>query len=243
MSIAASSLYARLPDPMKRWAIWANRHRPGNRIRWGNVRRPEPFSNHHGFDRGLPVDRVFVESFLNEHRSLIRGRGLEVKNPAYLRRYGSAMTSVSSVDIDPTNTEATIIADLTVPFSLPAEAFDCIVFTQVLQFLADDRAAIANLWQAIAPGGALLITVPTGGRQMPAVEGPDYRRYQPLGLEWLLQQLTPAPEIRMRAYGSLVTKVADVLGVAREELNNTELVATDDRFLVIAAAVAFKPAH
>ena len=50
--------------------------------------------------------------------------------------------------------------------SLPAERFDCVILTQVLQFLAPEQA-LRNVWASIAPGGTLLITVPTLGRLDP----------------------------------------------------------------------------
>ena len=64
------------------------------------------------------------------------------------------------LDIDPINPAATIVGDLGVVGSLPEGAFDCIVLTQTLQYIYDLRTAMENLYQALAPGGALLITVP-----------------------------------------------------------------------------------
>ena len=41
-----------------------------------------------------------------------------------------------------------------------ADAFDCVVATDVLEHIADDRAAFAKLARLVKPGGTLLITVP-----------------------------------------------------------------------------------
>ena len=38
----------------------------------------QPISNVFGFDRGQPIDRYYVENFLSENASLIRGVVLEV---------------------------------------------------------------------------------------------------------------------------------------------------------------------
>src|SRR5689334_18087507 len=78
----------------------------------GTLRRTSPLSDDWGFDRGTPVDRYYVESFLAEHRKDIVGKTLEVKSSGYARRYGTAVTQYDVVDIDSSNKEATLIADL-----------------------------------------------------------------------------------------------------------------------------------
>src|SRR5262249_663619 len=39
--------------------------------RWGNLRRTSPFSATFGFERGTPVDRFYLERFLDAHRDSI----------------------------------------------------------------------------------------------------------------------------------------------------------------------------
>src|SRR5690349_22309374 len=45
-----------------------------DRAYWLNTR---PLSQSWGFDRGTPIDRYFIESFLARHADAIRGRVLE----------------------------------------------------------------------------------------------------------------------------------------------------------------------
>src|SRR3954452_24936630 len=58
----------------------------------GLLLRRGPVSRRWGFDRGLPIDRYFIESSLARSRADIRGRVLEVKDGGYTRRFGSAVT-------------------------------------------------------------------------------------------------------------------------------------------------------
>ena len=44
----------------------------------GDFRRLEPVSRAFGTDRGLAIDRYYVEHFLDAHRADIRGRVLEI---------------------------------------------------------------------------------------------------------------------------------------------------------------------
>ena len=57
-------------------------------VRFGDLRRLSPFSRQFGFDRGQPIDRYYVESFLQEHASSIRGRVLEIGDDFYSRQFG-----------------------------------------------------------------------------------------------------------------------------------------------------------
>ena len=61
---------------------------PVGRVRFGDLRRLTPISRYFGFDRGLPVDRYYIERFLARNASEIAGRVLEVGDDGYTRRFG-----------------------------------------------------------------------------------------------------------------------------------------------------------
>ena len=164
------------------------RLRVRSRVRWGNLRRTEPFSRHWGLERGTPVDRVLIERFLHDHRIDVGGRVLEVTDAGYSHRFGEDRLKHATVlDIDRTNERATLIADLGEPDSLPVNAFDCIILTQTLHIISNDEVACRNLWRSLTPGGVLLLTAPvvSGLRTNDAA---DYWRYTPMGLARLLSQ-------------------------------------------------------
>jgi hypothetical protein len=106
------------------------------------VRRIEqPISASYGFERGTPVDRPYIEAHLAAHAADVAGRVLEVKDDEYARRYGGTrVTHVDVVDVDAENPRATIVADLDQPGVLAADSYDCIILTQVLEFLRPERA-------------------------------------------------------------------------------------------------------
>lgn len=212
-------------------------------VRWGNLRRPRPFSDYWGFDRGLPVDRFYIELFLDEFGDDIRGRVLEVGDRAYTRRFGgSDVTSSDVMDIDEANDSATIVADLGAPESLPAEGFDCIVVTQVLQYVDDPGAAVANLWSALARGGSLLLTVPCLQRIDPDLRELDRWRFTALGLEDLVRRSCPDGEVHVLAYGNVLTSTAFLMGMAADELRPAELEHADRDFPLVACARVRRPA-
>ena len=105
-----------------------------NRLRrpgWlGISHRTTPLSEYWGYDRGLPVDRYYIERFLAEHRYDIQGCVLEVKDDAYIDQFSVGVKQCEVLDIDPTNPRATIIADLAAADVLPSDHFDCFVCTR-----------------------------------------------------------------------------------------------------------------
>src|SRR5262249_28273542 len=99
-----------------------------NRVEFGDLRRTQPISPVWGLDRGMPLDRYYIHSFLDRHRADVRGRVLEIKDPNYTRMFGDGKVTVSHVlDVDDENQQATIVADLTGADTIPTDAYDCFI--------------------------------------------------------------------------------------------------------------------
>src|SRR3954466_78773 len=122
---------------------------------------PQPLSRRFGLDRGRPVDRVFIEAFLAEYTSDVRGRVLEVYEPTYTERFGgAAVTRWEVVDATADNPRATLVGDLREHGWLPERSFDCVILTQTVQFAPEPAAMVSVIAAALAPGGVLLATFP-----------------------------------------------------------------------------------
>lgn len=216
----------------------ARRGRPTPR--WGNFRRTRPFSSQWGFDRGLPVDRVYIEGFVERHAADIRGDVLEVMDSAYTERYGRDRVMTSHVlDVDAGNPRATLVGDLAAPATLPAAAFDCIVLTQTVQLIPDVRAALVNAWTALRPGGVLLVSVPTITKAY--LPPNDYWRFTAPGLDVLLRETCPGGTVETDGRGNVLSAVAYLMGLAAQELGTSELELSDDEFHLVACGRAAKP--
>jgi SAM-dependent methyltransferase len=206
-------------------------------VRWGSLRRTEPFSSEYGFDRGLPIDRFYIEGFLARNAEDIRGRVLEVHDAAYTRRFGAdRITDSEILDIDAANPDATLIADLAEARSLRAEHFDCVILTQTLQYVSDPEAVLQNVWQSLAPGGTALITVPCLSRIDPELPATDRWRFTPRGLEALLARACPSAEVEVLGCGNVLAGVAFLMGLAAQELSRSELEHEDADFPLVSCA-------
>src|SRR5437870_4875730 len=94
-------------------------------VNFGDLRRLQPVSSVWGFDRGKPIDRYYIEAFLERHVQDIHARVLEVENNEYTQRFGGSRVSHSDVlHLSPDHPGATIIADLTEAPQIPSSAYD-----------------------------------------------------------------------------------------------------------------------
>lgn len=201
-------------------------------------RTPGPVSRAFGFDRGTPIDRVYIERFLSAHASDIRGAVLEIGDATYTNRFGSGVTRSDVVHHAQGAPAGAIVADLADAPALATGAYQCVIATQTMQHIPDAAGAVATIRRILAPGGVALITVPGIGQvsRFDADRWGDYWRFTSQGLRHLLAAAFPSAGIDVRAYGSAWTAVAALQGVAAEELQPDELEWRDADYEVIVAA-------
>ena len=208
----------------------------------GTIRRTTPLSDHWGRDRGTPVDRYYIEHFLVGATDVIRGRVLEVMNADYTRRFGTAVERSDVLDIDATNPSATIVADLANANDIPGETFDCFILTQTLQYIYDLRSAVEHAHRILRPGGTLLCTVPTVSRIARRELDSEYWRLTAAACARLFGDVFAGGVVDVRARGNVLSAVAFLVGMAREELSSRELDRDDPFFPVIVTVQARKAA-
>ena len=206
----------------------------------GTIRRTTPLSDHYGRDRGMPVDRYYIEQFLDRERVTITGRVLEVLNRDYTERFGAGLERSDILDVDPGNAEATIIADLAAADSIPVATFDCFILTQTLQYIYNLKAAVAHSHRILRPGGTLLCTVPAVSRIDRLELDAEYWRLTAAACSRLFGDAFPGGEIKVRARGNVLAAVAFLMGMAAEELSTRELEQDDPFFPLVVTVRATK---
>jgi len=200
------------------------------RPRWGNMRRVVPFSKAFGFDRGTPVDRYYLDQFLDANRALITGRVLEVQVSSYTRRFGQGVVESHTVDINP-RFQATYTCDLAQAPQIPDDYYDCVLAPNTFQHLLDLHAALKTILRVLKPGGTVLASA---AALLPLIpEGGDYWRLTPEGWRYVLEGEWPQCEISIQSYGSCLSAAAAMYGLALEELKSSELDAHDPRYPVL----------
>jgi peptidoglycan/xylan/chitin deacetylase (PgdA/CDA1 family)/glycosyltransferase involved in cell wall biosynthesis/SAM-dependent methyltransferase len=214
------------------------------RVDWGDLRRRQPVSQHWGWDRGTPVDRHYIEDFLNEHRADVRGRVLEVRDSVYTRRFGGgAVTGSDVIDIDAGNGAATVIADLRRADGIATDTYDCIILTQTLQLIDDVAGAIAECARILRPGGVLLATVPCTIRvDDEGGQDGDFWRLTEASARRLFAEAFPVEAFDVKAYGNVMSNAAFLYGLSVAEMSTADLDHVDPNFPQIITIRAVKPA-
>lgn len=213
-------------------------------VNFGDLRRATPISRIFGMDRGRPIDRYYIEKFLESHSSDIKGRSMELGDATYTKRFGVGVTKADVLHVVAGNPEATIIADLTNAELIPSESFDCIIFTQALQMIFDMKAAMSTLYRILKPGGVVLMT--THGtskiaRRLGRDDWGEYWRLTAQGVNALVREVAPEAELKITSYGNVMAATAFLYGLAVEDLKAGEIDSADDDFEVIIGARIQKP--
>jgi SAM-dependent methyltransferase len=192
---------------------------------WGDLRRLGPVSREFGYDRGLPIDRYYIERFLETHREDVNGRTLEIGDDEYTRRYGGDRTTRRDVlHVHDRNPAATIVGDLADAPQIADGTFDCIVVTQTLHLIYDVDRAVATLHRILRPGGVVLATFP-GISQL---SGDEWSRTWSWGFDSRLARRLFASRfgehnVTVEAHGNSLTAVAFLQGLATVELTPAQL--------------------
>jgi len=208
----------------------------------GDLRRTTPIDPNWGFERGTPVDRVYVERFVGDHAGDIRGRVLEIAAPDYATRFGRGVSSVDVLMAEEGNPEATIVGDLQDAPQIPGDAFDCAIVTQTLQFVYDVRSALITLHRILAPGGVLLATVPgltKISQHEDAVYG-EWWHYTARSVGRLAGEAFGEANVEVSSYGNVLSASAFLYGLAASDLEPAELDAHDALYEVVLGLRAVK---
>jgi SAM-dependent methyltransferase len=236
-----------LPERTRRW-ISAQQRRlncrpPIGWVQFGSLRRLEPVSRTFGLDRGISIDRYYIEQFLARHALDIHGRVLEIANSEYTKRFGADRVTNSDVlHVQEGNPKATIVADLASANEIASNRFDCIILTQTLQFIYDLRTAIVNLHRILKPGGVLLTTLPgiSPISRYDMDRWGEYWRFTTLSARKLFEHAFTANRITVGVYGNVLAANAFLQGLAVEELRPHELEYQDPDFQLLITVRAEK---
>jgi hypothetical protein len=171
--------------------------------RWGNLRRTKPFSEEWGFDRGSPVDRHYLDRFLEGHRAAIRGRVLEIHEPRYTKLYGHDVVEAHTVDINPEH-HPTFLCDLARSETvIPSDHYDCFLLPNTLPFLRDVEESLRQALRIVRPGGLILASaspfVPLAGD---ARDGEDLWHMSGAGWREVARKAWPGASPGSRATGT-----------------------------------------
>jgi glycosyltransferase involved in cell wall biosynthesis len=228
-----------LPERAKKYLSKKGHYRsyiptPGN-VKAGDLERSTPFSRNFGYDRGGPVDRYYIENFLTENKSIIKGRVLEIGDNAYTLQFGGNQIVKSDVlHVYQANETVTFVGDLTNGSNIPDDAFDCIILTQTLHLIYDFKAALHTCYRILKPGGSLLLTVPG----ITHIDSGEWREhwlwaFTDKAMQKIFSEVFPTGKADIKTYGNVYIATTFLYGMSLQEVNKELLNEHDPSYQVI----------
>jgi hypothetical protein len=209
---------------------------------WQNLRSVKPVSEQFGLDRGTPIDRYYIEKFLQSNAAHIKGDVLEIAENTYSKKFGTQVTAFEILHYNNDNPQATIIGDLTDTSTLPENKIDCFVCTQTFQFIYNFKDAIRGARHLLKKDGVLLATF-AGISQISRYDMErwgEYWRFTTLSAAKAFVEEFGIGKVKVDFYGNVLSAVAFLEGISAEELTPEELDFKDKNYEVLITLIARK---
>lgn len=220
--------------------IWKLK-RSFNKPNWHNLRNLKPVSTVFAFDRGTPIDRIYIEDFLKKNSALIYGSTLEIAENTYSQKFGANIKTFEILNRTE-SPNATIIGDLTDIKTLPGNRIDCFICTQTLNFIYDYKEAIKGAHHLLKKNGVILASV-SGISQISAYDMDrwgDYWRFTTLSIKRVFAEVFGEENVEVDFYGNVLSSVAFLEGISAEELTMEELFYKDANYQLTIVVKAKK---
>jgi hypothetical protein len=191
---------------------------PIGSIDFGDLKRERPFCPHFGHFRGTPIDRYYLDRFIDEIRDEVKGVTLEIggsKGNKELYKFNNATTYLT---MDLGGPDLDIVGDAHDPNIIEEASLDTVVLFNVLEHCEQPWAVVDNIYRWLKPNGQVVCMVPNAQRvhRVPF----DYWRILPDALNSIFSRF---PKRKLHVYGNPVTVTASYYGIASEEFSREEL--------------------
>lgn len=241
--LAARMAWAKLREGIRRALGREEGWPPVGWVCWGSLRRTRPVSRSFGFDRGQPIDRFFLEAFIEKHAKDIQGRVLEVGDRGYTMRFGGSRVVHSDVlHAVSGNPNATIVGRLDTGEGLEWGSYDCFILTQTLHCIYDIASAVRNVARLLRPEGVALVSLP-GISQISRYDAErwgDYWRVTPAAATRLFELAFGRESVSVESYGNPMTAAAFLFGLVVKDVPRWALQRHDPDYPLLICLRAMK---
>lgn len=196
----------------------------------------KPLNRTFGFSRGTPVDRWYIESWLNGKKEYIQKETLEIAEDTYTRRFGNENVISYILHVEPTN-DSQIKGNLETGEGIVENSMDCVILTQTIPSIFQLHDVMSNLYKMLKRGGTALITC-GGIMQISRFDMERWGHFWSLtdmSLKRLIEEQSFS-DYEIEQFGNVKTACALLYGIAAEELSEEDLAYYDEDYPVSICA-------
>lgn len=198
-----------------------------------------PVGKTYGASRGGSICRYYLDGFLNRYKNVIKGKVLEIGDRKYTDRYGTDVNESYVLHFDDRfeGYGLDFNGDLRTGKGIDTDFYDCIILTQVLNFVQDINRTPDILMNALRIGGKLLVCV-SGISPIVRYDMDKYGHYWNFTDKSIRNMFTREnTECEVWTKGNCKVACAFLQGMGCTELTLDELEDTDEDFQVAIFAV------
>ena len=198
-----------------------------------------------GTDRGMAIDRYYIESFLKENVGYIHGDVLEIADTEYSEKFFDANSAfhILTFDKEAPDRKNLIKGDLTNTKTLREKSIDCFICTQTLNFIFDIKSAVKGIKFVLKESGVALVTV-SGLSQISPCDYPrwgDYWRFTDQSIKQIFEEEFGDGNVKILTYGNRSSAIAFLQGMSVEDVKGYDILDEKDKmFQCIIGIVAIK---
>ncbi len=200
-----------------------------------------PVSKRFALERGTPIDRVYIESFLRANKDKIQGTVMEIADSRYTKMFGCNVEQSLMLHLNGWG-KGVIKGSLETGEGLAANSVDCLICTQTIQFIYDIHSVIQSIHKLLKPGGAALVTAHCLG-QISLYDyhnWGEYWRFTDQSMRKIFAECFDEGNISVQSWGNVKTAIAYQYGLCAEDLKKEDFKYHDEQFPVIVTALVKK---
>lgn len=198
-----------------------------------------PISRNYGAEFGKPIDRYYIEKFLEDNREYIHGDVIEIEDTTYTKRYGHSLTKCIALHVE--DKDDCIKGNFDTGEGINEGMVDCLICTQTLQYIYHLENAVKNIWKMLRPGGTALITMPFLAQYFEGAHSwNDYWRATPQCLRKVLTEVFGEENITTGSLGNIKTAIGFLYGLCCDDIDMGVFDYNDKEYPVIIYAICHR---
>ncbi len=198
-----------------------------------------PVSNQFATERGLPIDRYYIELFLNSNKRFIKGTVLEIEDNSYTKLFGEENCDSMVMDVSSNSEKVDFIANLETGEGIRDKIADCFICTQTLMYIYDLKRTADNIYKLLKPDGVALITcsgISQNSRRCMDNYGCTFN-YNVDALRQMFGDTKRFEILEIGSYGNAKTVSAHIVGLCQEDLTKDDFGVNDKYYPLIVYVV------